>query len=93
MTNNGIEQQKVSKALAREIKFESVMFADEFKHSTREPLRFILWLWELTLWLNEKVNNESFKGITIYEDDVVNYLITNIEHYQNIGILPKKEKK
>lgn len=41
------------KQLARDIKFESVIFADEFKFSKKEDLRYYLWLCELNKWLGD----------------------------------------
>lgn len=37
--------------LARKIQFESVMFAEEFKHSKKEDLRYYLWQHELNLFI------------------------------------------
>jgi hypothetical protein len=94
MTNNGIEQQKVLKALAREIKFESVMFADVFGHSTREPLRYYLWMCELNRWLSDKKCLSAFTLLnTVTDESLQSTLIAIIKHGQDNNKLPKKEKK
>ena len=55
MTKQQEETKQQLKKLARDVKFQSVMFADEFGHSTREDLRYYLWMVELHLWLSERL--------------------------------------
>ncbi len=51
MTKEQEESKQQLKKLAKDAKFQSVMFADEFGHSTREDLRYYLWMVELHQWL------------------------------------------
>ena len=50
---NKLRKKKI-KELANKLGFKSNMFADEFKHSHRESLRYYLWICELQKWLIEK---------------------------------------
>ena len=93
MTKEQLKQKEHLKELASDIGFESVMFANEFVNSNREELRYKLWLWELTLWLNKTFDGKDFKSNTVYTTDVESYLIGKIKQYQNINKLPKKIKK
>jgi hypothetical protein len=93
MTKEGLEQQKVLKALAREIKFESVMFADVFGYSTREPLRYYLWMCELNLWLKEKTKSPVYTTFSVDTEKNQKYLISKILMHQEAGVLPKRENK
>ena len=93
MTKQGLEQQKVLKALAREIKFESVMFADVFGYSTREPLRYYLWMCELNKWLYDTIGFTCIDNLSYDYEHLESMLINNIKELQDINKLPKKEKK
>ena len=96
MTKQGLETQKVLKALAREIKFESVMFADVFGYSTREPLRYYLWMRELELWLfnTHKIKPVGKRTTISYSTELLQQqLKQTIEFNQTLNKLPKKENK
>jgi hypothetical protein len=49
-----LERKKVMVQLSKDIGFESRMFSIEFKHNTKEDLRYYLWMRELELWLANK---------------------------------------
>lgn len=59
------------KQLARDIKFESVMFADEFKHSKKEELRYTLWLSELQLWIKNNYKIIASIDVDCYNEPIV----------------------
>jgi hypothetical protein len=50
------ERKKIVLELARKLNFESALFPKEFQFSSREPLRYYLWMRELELWLVNKYN-------------------------------------
>lgn len=50
-SKENIINKKLLLRLAKDIGFESVMFPVEFKFSSREPLRYYLWMFELHKWL------------------------------------------
>ena len=57
------------KKLARDIKFESKIFADEFGHSSKEPLRYYLWMCELQKWLRDVHNIHIDIVLTIIDSE------------------------
>jgi hypothetical protein len=67
------ERKRVLIGLARDMKFESVIFPIEFKFSGREPVRYYLWMRELELWL---LDNHNIK-VNIYNcsDDVCQVMV------------------
>ena len=95
MTKQELEQKEVLKRLARDIKFQSVMFSDEFGYSNREPLRYYLWLRELELWLyvNYKIKPFGKQFNSLNTELLQNDLKQVIEFHQTLGKLPKREKK
>ena len=48
-----LERKKVLIQLSKDVGFESRMFPLEFKHNTKESLRYFLWQCELQKWLVE----------------------------------------
>ena len=53
--------KELLKKMAREINFQSALFADEFKFSNKEDLRFYLWMCELNRFLIKKGYISMFK--------------------------------
>ena len=85
MTKQQEETKQQLKKLARDVKFQSVMFADEFGHSTREDLRYYLWMVELHLWLSERLPYcLSFSvHMPIYHSSLESYLIQYLTTIKN----------
>lgn len=85
------EMKSKIKKLAKNVKFVSVMFADEFGFSNREPLRYYLWKCELIKWIKEnhkiQVYTREFLGYEepmycpvvkkLYGDFILNHLTPN----------------
>lgn len=72
MTKEELKIKSEVKRLAAKLKFQSVMFADEFEFSNREDLRYQLWMVELTKWLMDA-----------YQD----YIFTNQPHLRMINFV------
>lgn len=73
------------KKLARDIKFESKMFADEFGHSNKEPLRYYLWMCELAKWLVNNQNTGVHFDIAQSDETLEYQLISNINYINKYG--------
>lgn len=58
MNKKDKEKKEKLKKLASAAGFQSVIFADEFKYSNREPLRYKLWMFELHQWLKDNYFEE-----------------------------------
>lgn len=74
MINKENEQKIKVIKLAKKIGFVSKIFADEFKHSNKESLRYYLWLCELMKWATETYNLGDVSiniGETKLEDDAL----------------------
>lgn len=78
------------KQLARDIKFESVMFADEFKYSKKEDLRYFLWMCELFLWLKNNDCTGDVYNVVMDTELTEQHLIHIIKYNQDRNKLPKK---
>lgn len=70
------------KQLANKIGFESKMFADEFKFSNKEDLRYYLWLHELNKWVFDKTYFDCTFNHNVYNNELslincITFLIDN----------------
>jgi len=65
------ERKKVVLELARKLNFESVLFPSEFKFSSREPLRYYLWMRELELWVNKTYSIKYVNQVTPLTPDLI----------------------
>lgn len=65
------------KQLANKIGFESKMFADEFKFSSKEDLRYYLWLHELNRFIYNTTGESIILNNSISNNETV--LINYIE--------------
>lgn len=74
------ENKKLLLSLAKEIKFESKIFPNEFLHNSKEPLRYKLWQCELLIWLNSK---GFLCNIPVNLDSLEYDLINNINVYSH----------
>ena len=74
MTKEQEESKQQLKKLAKDVKFQSVMFADEFGHSTREDLRYYLWMVELHQWLYDSLRYHIPICKSTLETDLIEYL-------------------
>ena len=81
MTKEDLKIKEEVKRMANRLKFQSVMFADEFGHSNKEDLRYQLWLIELIKWLCDNYTEYVFSrgshlrtGNLLYAIDKVEYL-------------------
>jgi hypothetical protein len=78
--------------LSNDIKFESVMFPKVFQYSNREPLRYYLWMIELTKWLYEIYNYHNFVITTnIKSEEFERLLIHGIEFLIKNNVEPIKK--
>ena len=93
MTKEEQKQKDTLKRLAKEIGFESVMFADIFGFSKKEDTRYYLWMCELNLWLKEKTESPVYGTFSVNSEKNQEYIISKILMHQEEGVLPKNEKK
>jgi hypothetical protein len=93
MTKEELKQKETLKTLARDIKFQSVMFSDEFGYSNRESLRYYLWMCELNLWLFTTLNFSCIGDDSYNDVKLQTILIHSIILLQENNKLPKREKK
>ncbi len=84
------EQKKSLIQLVREIGFQSVMFAEMFGYSNREPLRYYLWLCELNKWLYDTIGFSCVDNLSYDYQHLESMLINNIKALQDMNKLPKK---
>jgi hypothetical protein len=78
-----LERKKVLLGLARDIGFESKMFALEFKNNTKEPLRYYLWMRELELWLTGKYPIYFKYNYTLSEPEQLELLL--IQRFETVN--------
>lgn len=74
------ETKEYLKKIAKTSGFQSVIFADEFKYSNREPLRYQLWMFELHQWLKDNYIEQvaSMVGCEFFNFIDVKYLEVNL---------------
>ena len=86
LKKEGLERKNKLIQLSKDIKFESKMFPLEFKHNSKEELRYYLWMCELMKWLMENyfVDGESVN----INPDSLEYDITEvIEYIINLNLI------
>lgn len=71
-----LERKKVLIQLSKDIGFESRMFPLEFKHNTKEKLRYYLWMRELELWLGDKYPEKCLHYTTVIDEQHLEYILT-----------------
>ena len=75
MTKQELKTKEEVKRLANKLGFQSILFADEFGHSSKEDLRYLLWMIELIQWLANKYK----------EIEIIAGVLTIVKHPERLS--------